>query len=207
MRRLLALLAALLLLFGAAACSSDSDDKADDDTSESTEEATTDDEEEAGDDEEAGDGSEADYVEALMANLLEDGDSPITEDEGECIAEGVVEEIGVDTLQEEGVTPEAFAEDGPGALGGTMSDDQADAMADIFLGCLESPGAFFAAAFGATDDESVACIEDNLDEDDLRAFIAQAMLAEEGEDMPDEMMTIFTDLAEACPEIMAGANG
>jgi hypothetical protein len=52
--------------------------------------------------------SKADYVDAAMAKFQAQG-APITSRQAECFIGQVVDGIGVDTLNDDGVTPKAFA--------------------------------------------------------------------------------------------------
>ena len=201
MRRLLpvlALLTLLTLVLGATACSSDGDDAGDGGDGESTSEGA--------DGGTASSGAD-DYVDALVAYLTGDPTTPLTEDEGRCMAEGIVDIIGADALTSSGVPPEQFAEEGPDAIGTSATPEQAEAVAAAYVGCMDSPGAFLAAGMGATSDEAVACIEDNLDEADLEAFIAAGILAGDDSDPPAEVLAMFQALAVACPEAMSNSTG
>lgn len=149
-----------------------------------------------------GGGASADaqpYVDALVESLLEDQDDEFgyDEDEAECIAEKAIDTIGVDTLEEEGITPEdVAASDGPDELV-DLSSSQARRIAEAFPDC----GVDFAALFAAdAPEEARGCVEDNLDED---ALIDAFALSLQGDDEAADaaLSDIFGALQAECPEL------
>lgn len=201
MKRMLAVTAALLMTFGAAACSSD-DDK---DTKTDTTDAAASSSEDSSSEEASGEvDADADaYVAALEADF--DPSMEASEDEIRCISEGVVEVIGVDNLQEAGISPEQLAANGPGAI--ELDEEEAGAIADAFIDCLEDPMAVFAASMGAGDADATACFEENLTEDQVRALLTAGFVSTQASEPSDEFMQMMADIEEACPTVGATSSG
>ena len=196
MKRMLAMTAVLLMTFGAAACSSDDDKETKTDTTEAEGASSS---EEASSDEASSEiSAEAEaYVAALEADF--DPSMQASEDEIRCISEGVVDVIGVDNLQEAGVTPEQLAREGPGSV--ELGEDEAGAIADAFIGCLDDPMATFAASMGAGDADATACFEENLTEDQVRALLTAGFVSTQASEPSDEFMQMMSDLEAACPSV------
>lgn len=146
-------------------------------------------------------GSDADaqpYVDALVSSLQDsDGPGP-TDEQAECIAERAIDAIGVDTLEDAGVTPEEVAEsDGPEDFV-ELSEDQARDVAESFVSCEFD----FAAAFAGEDasQEAIDCIDENLDEDDL--VDAFALQFQGREDEADAALgTVFGAVQAECASL------
>lgn len=147
MRRHAAVLVVVTL--GLAACGGDDDESGSDSTT-----ATT---------EASGGGNEgsapySEYVDALTASFLDDTDGePLTadEDEARCTAERVVRDVGRDRLEEAGLTIEALGEPDVGDDGLDLTDEEAGAMADAVLDCIDV-GREFAASIGGDEIDPAA---------------------------------------------------
>jgi hypothetical protein len=146
-----------------------------------------------------GGGSDEDaqpYVDALVASLDDEDEGGPTEAQARCIGERTIEVIGVDTLEEEGITPEDVADsDGPEDLGIDLSEEQARSIGESFVDC----DVDFAALFAGPDasDELVACIDENMDADLIvDAFTEQFQGDEDAADATFE--EAFAGVDEAC---------
>jgi hypothetical protein len=141
-------------------------------------------------------GSEEDaYAAAISDSLMEssaDDEVQPTEAEAECIGQGVVNVVGVETFQEAGVTPDTIRDDDAelDELLGDPSQEQADGLVDVIFECVDL-GAMLTAGLqaSATEDgveiapEKLECIGDNFERSErLRELFATALL--EGND-PD----------------------
>jgi hypothetical protein len=154
MRRLVALGLALGLLL--AACGDDDDD------------------DDAGADTGSGDaasGEEGEYVDAIATAILEDADAdtepnPLAgnEEVARCAAEGFVEVLGVDGLEDLGLTLELIQSGEDDLLDDVVfSEDQSEDLADTLFDCV--PTEIWAAAFeGAGDEETVDCLVEGFTE-------------------------------------------
>lgn len=206
-------IAALLL----GACSSGGDDAADDDTVEATADGgdeTTTTEDDGGDEttttEESGDGGGAvdvgsdgeAYVSAMVESMQADEDFPLSDEQAECFSSRFVDTIGVDRLQEAGVTPEQMASDDE-SMEFTELDlslDEGNELYDHFGDCGIDLHEIMMSSMSEDEDmtpEMQACMEAVLTEENLRAFMVIGMT--EGDD------AIETDPAAA--EFMSGLMG
>lgn len=167
------LVATVALVFGAAACGGGDDSGG------------------------GGDGADADspLVQALAANLLEDGeDSPVaSQEEAECWASGVVGGIGEDRLTELGVTPEDVGDIEDLAL----TDDEVSVVVDSLFGCADVQQAFadqFAADFG---EEAATCIAEQLDEDLVKQALTASIAGDDAQPSA-EFLEQFAAIAGDC---------
>lgn len=152
-----------------------------------------------------GGGSDADaqpYVDALASTLDEEDEGGPTAEQADCIAERTIEVIGVDRLEDEGITPEDIeGSEGPDDLGIELSDDDATDVAESFVDC----GFSLAAAFAGPDapEEVVECLEGAIDDDVVVEGLALSLQGRDDEaDAVSE--ELFGALAEACPEAFGG---
>lgn len=97
------------------------------------------------------------FVEAGMASI-----GAMAGEGGECLVDGVVDSVGVDMLNETGLSPEEFwASPTPLAESGlTTESPEIEQMAEAIGACDGLLGAFAAAAGAEPTDEEVACMED-----------------------------------------------
>lgn len=148
------------------------------------------------------DGAAQEYIDAVSASLLEDEEFPVDEEQADCVAETTVEAFGVDFLEENDVTPEAFAEaEGPQDLDIEVREDQARRAAQAFVECDLPLGEFFAGP-DATD-EAVDCVEENLDEEALVDGLTAEYLGDAAES-EELIASSVADVGEACAELLAG---
>jgi hypothetical protein len=121
------------------------------------------------------------YVEAVAA-VEQEQDSPLAND-ARCYGEAVVDAFGVDKLQE-GQTPEEIEEDGvfdPVAAGIDVTEEEVEAVYDGLSECVDIRSFFIdelAAGAGAATPEQVACIDEAVDDDLLRAVFVTSLLAQ-----------------------------
>ena len=197
MRRLLLLLATALLLGGVVACTSDSSD--DTTTGSSTSDGGDDAAVPGGDDRQA-------YVDAVAAGFVAE-DFPSGEDELTCMAETVVDDLGVEAIVATGATPEQFADEGPSVVGAELDDDRALEIGTALTGCLDDPGAVFAQGFAeGAGPEVTACLEAELDDETVAEIFALTLRVPSGGEPPAEFTALFGELAQACPDLLAGAG-
>lgn len=217
LRPFAAALVALALLGGAAACSSGGDDDEadttttteagepsgdDGDTTTTTAQRTTDPGDdgttttEADDDDGPVDADADAYVEAMMADFEED-DELFTTESAQCLAEKWVDMIGADTLNEAGVSPEDFAENGTEDYAEELGidEDMANAMYDEFQGCGLDMEGLLRDQFASEEltPEQEACVDENLNEDTLRESFVADLMGEELEE--DPLDTVFQCMA------------
>jgi hypothetical protein len=141
-----------------------------------------------------------DYVGAFTQQLTSSIDGDLTFDEGRaaCVAEGWVDVIGVERLQEEGVELEAIE----------ASDFQIDELelgvevgrelVDVFRGCdadlLDELSSFLAG----DDAETQACLVREVDREAFDELLAAGF----GGDDADGLEDVFSAAAEACGVVL-----
>ena len=145
------------------------------------------------------------YIDAAVASIQEEdeGGFALDDENAECIARATIEGIGVDTLEENEITPEDIADaEEFTELGLEIDEETATAIGDrlnecdlaaALLGSMETQ-------LGSTTEEERACIEENLQDADLGNVMANAILGEESE--TEAADPVFAALAE-CPDAIA----
>jgi hypothetical protein len=145
------------------------------------------------------------YVDALVQGMQQE-DSPFTDTQVDCFAGAIIDAIGVDELNDAGISSQDLAEaDSPEDLGVELptADDIASGIVacdvdlsgqiiDVFTERL--PGVELSA-------EARTCVAENL-EDDFAAFVAQGIVGgdeQSGEEAGGELMT---NAMTACPTLV-----
>lgn len=127
------------------------------------------------------------YLDAFAKGFQEEGDEQFfSAGQVDCLGEGFLDVIGVDTLVDAGVTPEEFGE-GDGfseELG--LDEDQANDLYDQFEGCGIDLKEIFVDTFTSFSpqplgDEELACIDDVLTDERIRdSFVSDLLEVEDG---------------------------
>ncbi len=98
------------------------------------------------------------------------GEDGVTEEQATCIAEGAVKEVGLTTLQDYGIVTKGLLVN-KDIQGVEMSAHDADALAGVFVDCIDAEALFedkFVTALGAEDSDKVRkCVEDAVDTDSV----------------------------------------
>jgi hypothetical protein len=152
-------------------------------------------------DDEDGGGEAQPYVDALTEQL-QSGDDGLEASDAECIAETSVDALGVDFLEENGVTPEDLAAvDGPEELDIEISEEQARAAAAAFGDCDISFGEAFAGEDGPQ--EAIDCVDETLDDDALVDAYAAQYLGDQ--EQADQLFAeLLTTVQEECGDLLGG---
>jgi hypothetical protein len=99
----------------------------------------------------------------------------VTPDQATCVAEGAVAKIGVPSLQDYGIVTEDLKVNKE-IQGVAMSREDADALADVFVGCIEAEKLFektFLAALPGTPDQEVQdCVRKAVDTGSVTAVLS-----------------------------------
>jgi hypothetical protein len=160
-----------------------------------------------GDDSSSGGGGdltaeEQEYVDAMMTSLKADETAPFSDEEGQCLAEGMVKAVGVDSLKEAGITPADIGGDGD-VVFGDLPKEKTDQLVSLFFEgeCFDF-GALMASAIAqdpsvSIPGEKAECIGDKMSESDefKQAFVASVT----GDDSVDpfesvgDIFQIFAD--------------
>lgn len=139
------------------------------------------------------------YVDAIVA--ANDDDEAVTAEDMECYGRSLVDAVGVDVLQGAGITPEEMSDsDSLNNFGITFSDAQADALWSDLNECMDVRAFFYRALAdgGEVSNETVACLDNTIDDDLIKRFIIGAVT--EGDDAFQEDDQLTRDLAAAFSE-------
>ncbi|WP_131104619.1 hypothetical protein [Ornithinimicrobium sufpigmenti] len=117
-----------------------------------------------------GNDDEAQAAEAISESMMEqtDDEFPVEQEQADCVGEGMVDQIGVEKLQEYGLITDDMEVDGE-VTDVTMEEADADSAADVFVNCVDAQ-ALLAEEFAADDtmgEQEQECINEVLDNDAL----------------------------------------
>ncbi len=113
---------------------------------------------------------------AISASIMESNDETfeVTQEEADCVGDGMVEEIGVDKLTDYGIiTEDLEANDGIEDV--EMSEGDASSAADVMAGCADIKG-LFTSAMGELPEEAQQCVEENLSDEVLHDFLTAVFM-------------------------------
>lgn len=126
------------------------------------------------------------------AGGLTGGTKP-TEKQADCISDGMVDDVGVETLQEYKLLNKDLEIDGD-AEPTDMKKDDADALAGVFVDCIDMKQLFadeFSSGSQDVPDETMDCIEKAIDDDAMKSGLSATFQGKEDEafaSMQEEMM-------------------
>ena len=105
------------------------------------------------------------------------GEDTVTQEQATCIAEGAVTEVGLEVLQDYGIV----TDDGlvnRGITGVEMTEDDADALAGVFVDCLDAEGLFeeqlLSRSPGEPSEEARRCVDGLVDADSVREILSMS---------------------------------
>lgn len=137
-----------------------------------------------------GNDEEAQAAEAISASMTEDTVDELTVDqeEADCVGDGMVDEIGVDKLQEYGILTEDL-ETNESVTDVTMEEGDADSAADVLVSCVDAQQmmADELAADDSLTQEQQECVGDVLDDEALKNMFSLMFQGKEDEAMNDLM--------------------
>jgi mevalonate kinase len=148
--------------------------------------------------------------ENIKASVLDNatevvGGASLTEEQAECFADGLVDDVGVEKLQEYKLIDENY-EMSENAQPTNMSQEDAEATAAVVTGCVDVKGLvqdqINSDAGQQLTEEQAACITDAIDEEKVEAGLAATFQGLEGKENPLE--DSMGDLL-AC--VMGGSGG
>jgi hypothetical protein len=150
---------------------------------------------------------EQEYVDAAMAEFDPAEAEPLTEDDARCVVTSMVESLGVDRLEELGITPETFGDDDGAPFPEGLTEDEANSVVDGFDGCLDLSALFAESMAGdpSIDDETKECLADAFDSDTVRRIFV-TMLTEGEDALGDnpELMQELMGIFQECPGALGG---
>ena len=141
------------------------------------------------------------YVEEALEGFDAEREAPMTEADARCIATSLVEGVGVERLEEMGITPESFSDDGD-LPAGAVEEAEAEVMVDGITECIDIR-ALFLAGFnedGSLSAEAEECLADAFDEDLVERTMV--LLLTDGEDALSDDSGVGAEVMEsflACP--------
>lgn len=158
------------------------------------------------------------YADAWAAALSDTDDDSFSfdEDEAQCMGDAIMAEIGVGPFDDAGLEPaDLDSEDGedesPGELlgAGTISDAQADAILETWVGCTDLNAAFVEqiAADTDLDDEARQCIVEGVEDGDLVNEGFKATLTSDDSEPPEEIVRQLVTLMSTCGGDGEGEGG
>lgn len=119
---------------------------------------------------------EPDLSEAIRSNTATDPDNQFSDEETDCIVDGIVDEFGEDGLAELGVTP-----DNPDLEGGAVftTPETARRAVDVAMECIDIANTITANLPADTNllESSVDCVADQLQTDPFRDLFAEVIAA------------------------------
>jgi hypothetical protein len=141
------------------------------------------------------------YVDEALEGFDAEREAPMTEADARCIATSMVEGVGVERLEEMGITPESFSDDGD-LPDGAVEEADAEAMVDGISECIDIRGLFLAGfnEDGSLSAEAEECLADAFDEDLVKRTMV--VLLTEGEDALSDDSGVGAEVMQtflACP--------
>lgn len=116
---------------------------------------------------------------AISASIMESNDDTfeVTQEEADCVGDGMVEKIGVDKLTEYGIiTEDMKANDGIENV--DMSEEDASSAADVMAGCADIKE-LFTSATSNLPEEAQQCVEEKLSDEVLHDFLTAVFMNEQ----------------------------
>lgn len=142
-----------------------------------------------------GNDDEAQAAEAISASMMESGDDEfaLTQEQADCVGEGMVDKIGVDKLQEYGIlTEDLTADDTVSDV--TFEESDADGAAETIVGCADMQSLMSEqfSAGGDLTDEQVDCLNEQLDDEALTKMFSLVFQGKEDEATEDLMGPVMS---------------
>jgi hypothetical protein len=141
------------------------------------------------------------YVAALVSTAE---DPEFSDEENRCLAEALVDTLGVDRLRAAASPEEIRGNDDFEFtdLGIEMSDADDAGFYDRLEGCLDVRELVVSSLTAGAGPEVAGCVDDHLDDGELRAFVVAALTGSESartEVMERVMSDLYMDCAAALP--------
>lgn len=133
---------------------------------------------------------------AISDSIMDSNDQTfkVTQDQADCVGDGMVADIGTDKLVEYGlITEENEASSGIDSV--EMSESDANSAADVMQECADIKEVF-TTAMGEVPEEAATCIDENLTDDVLHEFLV-AVFMNDQEGGTENLMTALQDCMTA----------
>ena len=124
---------------------------------------------------------------AISASIMDSNDETfeVSQEQADCIGDGMVEKIGVEKLTDYGIiTEDLEAEDGIENV--EMSEGDASSAADVMSECADIKE-LFTSAMGDLPEAAQQCVDENLSDDVLHDFLV-AVFMNDQEKGNDQLM-------------------
>lgn len=152
-------------------------------------------------------GPEQEFVDAAMAEFDPAEAEPLTEDDARCVVTSMVDSLGLERLEELGITPDSFGSDEGAPFPENLDEDEANDVVDGFEDCLDL-GALFAesmASDDALDEETRDCLADAFDKDMVRRlFVTMLTKGEDALEEDPELLGDILGVFAKCPGALGG---
>lgn len=148
--------------------------------------------------------AKANIQEGVLTDDSASGGAPLSEDQAECFADGMVDKLGVEKLQDYGLL-----DDDLGFVGDAnptdMSADDAEAAAGVLTDCVDFGDLLRSQLEEQGDvkltDAQLDCITDTIDEKAIREGLAAVFQGQDEDDNPladsmGDLMTCLTGAAD-----------
>jgi hypothetical protein len=160
------------------------------------------------DDGAASSGEGEEYVEAVAASMRDD-EVPMDAERANCAATAIVDVVGVDTLEDAGISPEELGDaDNLQSLDVEVPDDITDRLGAAFDECGFADTIKDALVNGFTGEfgsdlsaEATACLRDNLDDEAVTDALAATFVDGSDEHMQEPLLSAVA----ACPPVATAA--
>ena len=113
---------------------------------------------------------------AISASIMDSNAEAfeVSQEQADCIGDGMVEKIGVEKLTDYGIiTEDLEAEDGIENV--EMSEGDASSAADVMSGCADIKE-LFTSAMGDLPEAAQQCVDENLSDDVLHDFLVAVFM-------------------------------
>lgn len=142
-------------------------------------------------------GADDDAASKAIADSIMDSNSDtfeVSQEEADCVGDGMVEDIGTENLVEYGIITEENEPSG-GIESVKMSEDDAQSAADVMQGCADIKE-IFTGAMGELPEEAQTCIDEKLTDDVLNDFLV-AIFMDDQEAGTQDLMGALTECMAA----------
>jgi hypothetical protein len=114
---------------------------------------------------------------AIADSIMDSNDETfkVTQEQADCVGDGMVEDIGTDKLVEYGlITEDNKAADGIDSV--KMSEGDAQSAADVMQDCADIKSIFTDAMGSSVPEEAATCIDEKLTDDVLNEFLVAVFM-------------------------------
>ena len=113
---------------------------------------------------------------AISASIMKSNDETfeVTQEEADCVGDGMVDQIGVDKLTEYGIITEELKASG-GIEDVEMSEGDAGSAADVMAECADIK-ALFTGAMSELPEQAQTCVDENLTDEVLHDFLVSIFM-------------------------------